>query len=217
MPPFDSLPSQVLTLPATAAASTSRLDVRIQAQLGTNWCWAAVAASVSEFYTRHGGGTTYTQCQLASRVLSDPPPAVAAGACCASHGGQQMPGCPGLTKRYNQEAQPKTALHTIGHLQEPVTEINPPDTPPPDFFTIQHEIKGGRPVCVRFQFSDSGDTGDAHLLIICDAVAVPGGPNVLVLDDPEYAQSGPVTQSVEALPTTYRNRSGAWTHAYFTQ
>lgn len=44
----------------------SILPFNMEAQLKTNWCWAATAKSVSRFYSRL---TPWTQCKIASQEL----------------------------------------------------------------------------------------------------------------------------------------------------
>ncbi|ACX87868.1 hypothetical protein F6Q07_15445 [Pectobacterium parmentieri] len=56
---------EVEAAPQIKAMATSRLNFKMQKQTQTNWCWAAVSASVGNFY-RTG---SWTQCGVASASL----------------------------------------------------------------------------------------------------------------------------------------------------
>lgn len=210
MPQFATLPSQRLNVSATEPAPDTGLAVRIQPQRGTNWCWAAVAASISALYDKPPNAQPMTQCDVVRAVLANSPPVVTP---CCGRDGAQPANCPGLQTTYNKQAPPDLGLTAIKHLQEPIQTINLPDDPPPALPTIHNQISQGQPVCIRFQFTD---TGEGHVLVICDARMVGDQPTVW-LADPEYADLQPYPQSVRLLRTNYRGRDGTWTHAYFTQ
>ncbi|MGL4861145.1 MAG: papain-like cysteine protease family protein [Enterobacteriaceae bacterium] len=57
--------SDVMTRTTRAAARSTRLNFTMQKQSQTNWCWAAVATSVGNFY----GTGLWTQCAVANDQL----------------------------------------------------------------------------------------------------------------------------------------------------
>lgn len=126
---------------AAAAPAKGRshcLKFRMQHQLHSNWCWAAVATSVALFYnpTRK-----WTQCGVANRELGRKD-------CCA--------------KRANGQC------NAIGHLQCSLTIVGHAEQPPfikgtVPFTRAQREIDGGRPLGVRTQWF-GGDIG--HFIAI---------------------------------------------------
>ena len=59
---------------AGGAPGSRALNMTMERQLETNWCWAAVSVSVRKFYTP---GSPVTQCQIANQQLST-------GTCCAN-------------------------------------------------------------------------------------------------------------------------------------
>jgi hypothetical protein len=202
--PFDQLPSQQIALPqVTPPANPSALNFQMFAQKGTEWCWAAVASSVSKYLAAQGSaGGSYEQCQVARLVLPVGPPAIATADCCTNGGAAS---CPGQSNQYNVEADLAQALRQTQHMVEPPAG-------PLDFNTIQQEIVNNRrPVCIRFTYTSQ----DAHLLAICDAYRDPQGIATYVLADPMHPDLYP--QSAESLLTSYRNQSGSWSNTYFTQ
>jgi hypothetical protein len=202
MPPFGQLPSQQIDLPDVAPPTApATLNFQMAPQKGTNWCWAAVASSVSKCLAAQGNGASYEQCQVASRVLPNPPPAVATPDCCCNGG---TANCPGNSVQYNLEADLAQALQQIQHFSNAAGLL--------DFDTIEDQIVNQhKPVCVRFAYT----AGDAHLVAICDAHRDPSGTAIYVLADPRYADTYP--QSAVTLMNSYRGQSGNWTDTYLTQ
>lgn len=90
---------------------------RLEKQRQTEWCWAAVGASVR----KHRGGSTLSQCQVAERVWP--------GYNCCS----DPEGC-------NSPATLEETLVAINHLREPIYDTVDPER-------IDDEIRSNRPVC----------------------------------------------------------------------
>ncbi|WP_296307298.1 papain-like cysteine protease family protein [Pseudomonas sp.] len=101
----------------------------IQRQLQGQWCWAAVAASVSRYYRP---GTTWTQCSVADRQWGRTD-------CCGT----------GATGACNNPSILQTALTNVGHLnrQTAVQE---------SLQTVENEVVAGRPLCIRIAWAGGG-------------------------------------------------------------
>jgi len=107
-----------------AAEGAGSIIFALQEQEQSNWCWSAVAVSVSRFY----GSTDWTQCGLAEAVLG-------------------RVGCCLDKESCNEEAALSDALRKTKNLaQGPVAPL--------DFSDLTAEIDAGRPVCFRVEFND---------------------------------------------------------------
>ena len=146
---------------AAAAKGQSRnLDFRMQHQLHTNWCWAAVATSVALYYNAK---SKWTQCGVVNRTLG-------MKSCCGKRG-----------RKCNKIGHLQDSLKLVGHGD---------DGEPPRFIKgkipfshVRREIDAGRPVAVRTQWHGS-EIG--HVLAI---VGYHSGLEMLTVDDPTYGRS----------------------------
>jgi Papain-like cysteine protease AvrRpt2 len=114
-----------------AKGQSHRLDFRIQHQRHSNWCWAAVAASVALFYRP---ARKWTQCAVANSELGRKD-------CCRKGAGGKC--------------------NLIGHLQDSLTVVGHATTPPfvvgtVGFDRAQAEIDSGRPLGARTQWAGGG-------------------------------------------------------------
>ena len=75
------------------------LPLLMQQQAQTNWCWAAVAASVGDYLKAQNPSGSLTQCEIVNAALSQP-------SCCDD----------GSTDECNRDYYLETALELIGHL-----------------------------------------------------------------------------------------------------
>ena len=96
----------------------------MQVQQQTEWCWAAVSASVANFF----GSLTWTQCKVAAGELGLN--------CCGSDGPQ---GC-------NQPWTLHQPLSRVGHF-------NRMSSASTSFIDSQNEINAGRPLCCRIAWA----------------------------------------------------------------
>jgi len=126
--------------PAVGGGAVSSGSIRPpfagQSQLQTYWCWAAVSASVADFY----GGNSWTQCSIAGAELNL--------ACC---------GDPTAAAPCNKPYYLQRALTRVGHLAN-WTSGNV------DISTLKQEIGGSRPLCCRIEWANSG--GDGHFVTL---------------------------------------------------
>src|SRR5438270_7192657 len=106
----------------------SNFEIETQQQL--NWCWAAVAATVSRYFSPH---QALEQCQIASRVLK-----VADG--CANPSSCDFP------------ETLDDALAAVDALAPGSLNRQRVQAPPRDFKTVKLAIDSGRPVCVQIEW-----------------------------------------------------------------
>jgi hypothetical protein len=154
-------------------------------QRQSEWCWAAVSASVASYYGTAGpSGGPWQQCELANAELGQT-------TCCAN----------GATAQCNRDDTLDTALTRVGHLASAAYSA------PALFSDVQLEIGANHLVGVRVQWHASG-TG--HFVIIrgCDDS---GGMQNLDIEDPYYGSS---TYDYSAFVVGYQSGGGGWTHTY---
>lgn len=104
-----------------------RVNIPVQRQQQTNWCWAAVAVSIADFY-----GAAPTQCAFVNTRLgrTDCCGAGAAGPCNQTHSGRD-------------------AIDALGHLADW-------DASRPGQALIRAEIDANRPMAVRVEWAGGG-------------------------------------------------------------
>jgi hypothetical protein len=125
-----------------------RLGFQMQHQQQGNWCWAAVAASVSRFYNT---ASTWTQCLVANSELGR-------NDCCGAGG-------PGACNRYGYL---DVALTQVGNFDHMIWSSA-------TFASASGEIDGGRPLGLRVAWSGGGahflaiigylDDGEGYLAV----------------------------------------------------
>jgi len=159
----------------------------MQHQCHSNWCWAAVASSVSGSYNET---STFTQCLIANLEL------------------QRQDCCDFACGAENLEFD---VPHTLGSplnrvcclaelaLDQRATRIE-----------VQQEINAGRPLCVRTLWS--GGRGGAHFLAI---VGYLPDTDSLVLEDPWYGPTPEI--KYDRFCTQYQDAHGVWTDTYYTK
>lgn len=147
--------------PAAPGSGVSlRLPLAMQTQLQPNWCWAAVTASVSQFYRP---ASPWTQCSIADAAL-------ARRDCCTTGSGDP--------NKCNRPFYLEVALDVTGHLH----------TIEPRALTaaqVQGELSNGRPLCCRVEWNDR--TG--HFLSIIDCFVGSSGATYLSVVDPIFLET----------------------------
>jgi hypothetical protein len=140
---------------------TLRVDniFEIQPQIGANWCWAAVTASVFDFY-----GGLVTQCELADQFTST----AANVSCCDS----PLPGV------CDHPDSTQDALNGLGileqHHKRPLTLAE-----------VTGQIDIGRPVALYIKWAGGG----AHAIVISGYVVTNAGATLLIVEDPGNGSS----------------------------
>lgn len=109
--------------------SWQRLNVGMQTQQQTQWCWAAVATSVAGFYD---ASTTWTQCSVVNAELGQT-------TCCTS----------GSSAACNKPWYLDLALTRVGHFDTWSAGAM-------SFADVRAEIDAGRPLGVRIGWSGNG-------------------------------------------------------------
>jgi len=107
----------------------NRLPFTVESQEQTQWCWAAIAASVSKYYDSTGN---WKQCELANHEL-----------------GQQTCCDDGATPQCNRPWRLDYALHTAGNLEnwsEGATSV----------VGIRAEVDAERPLGIRIGWQGGG-------------------------------------------------------------
>jgi len=70
--PFDTIQRRAANPSLVAGAAPGALDFTIQVQQQSNWCWAAVAASVLDYCAVEDGTPAMTQTAIAGQFLNAP-------------------------------------------------------------------------------------------------------------------------------------------------
>ena len=170
-------PSQMLATGGGAAGGAAPRQIvipfRVQPQLMTQWCWAAVTASVVA-YLAPRNASTWTQCMVASAELREK--------CC------QDPAPCNVTNVLDRP------LKRVGHLRHPIISsyIRPP--------AIATELDAALPVAIRVQWASGGghflcifgiaDTGRGVKLALTDPIFGEGAIMGDALINGGYQSSG---------------------------
>lgn len=114
------------------------IDINVQRQEKEHWCWAALAASLAEYY----GTSHWSQQQIAQQV--------------AEQDAQQPP----LRNTVTYEnTNVSTTLDKALRVCACMSHWSPGK---PSFARIQYEVNLGRPLCMRIQWH----AGDAHYAML---------------------------------------------------
>ncbi len=163
------------------------LDMAMQQQEQTSWCWSAVSVSVKLFFN---ATVPIKQCEQANHYLSQ--------TTCCIDGGSNV--C-------NTTGALDGALSVLGNLAAFKDGAI-------SFSNVLDQISSSRPVGCRIGWLTAGHLNNlGHFVVIdgCD----PGSPNqLLTIKDPFYGTSiFPYNMFAKA----YLGGTGMWTHSYLTQ
>jgi hypothetical protein len=175
----DVSPSQAS---ANSATNPNPLSFAMQPQQQSEWCWAAVAASISSFY---GDAPAKSQCELATQYLQMP--------CCAN----PLPPPPPPQWDGNQSYTLDVPLQVLNHLAAPLI---------PDvmlFEDIVKDINAGKPICCHIKW-DQDAPHDGHFNAI---VGYDSQTQDLIIHDP-YAAYGQSTVPYDTFKSNYHG--GSW-------
>jgi hypothetical protein len=125
--PIPPQPPVLRTMAAGGGPAWNRVPFTMEQQSQTSWCWAATATSVALYFKPN---PRWTQCQVASKVLSLP-------SCCSS------------PARCNQASYLDKALNAVGHFSPPVTS-------PITAAAVNNQLTARRPVPIRIGWSGGG-------------------------------------------------------------
>ena len=162
---------------------TTSFEIETQEKL--NWCWAAVAATVSRYFYPN---QAVEQCSIARSVLNID--------CCAAASGD----C-------DEPAALETALDALNTTFPKSLTNQPLPGQLLPFAAVRGQIDSGRPVCVRIRWF--GESGGHFVMISGYSVSESGEPWVDVAD-PYYQDS---TVPYDRFVSAYLD-AGAWTDTY---
>jgi hypothetical protein len=167
------------------------LSFTLQPQHQSEWCWAAITASLSKHYNPD---STWCQCKLATRLTKRKK---TGDKDCCSH-----PYTKDIAHVCNQPQYLEQALRLIGRLAAP------PITGPMTFGRIEKEILAGRPVCARIRW---GRATVGHFVLIYGCRKSKRGGKWLYVEDSLYGNS---TWLYGEFCSNYQYAEGHWSHTY---
>ena len=177
----------------------SPLSVTMQQQEQCNWCWAAVAASLSSAMPP-GNPAPMSQCQIASSLLCSADP----NCCCDD--GHVRGGCP--DSPCNKPELIENALDKIGHYGGSLGEL-------PDQATVTRSINDRHPIVGEIHWND--DQSQNHYVLIVDYGTDSSGEFVVWIADPSDPDGTvPQSYSLDALKAGGYRDAGPWIGSYFT-
>lgn len=159
----------------------------MEPQCHSNWCWAAVAASVAAYYDQ---GTYMRQCEIADLELKRKD-------CCQSRCGAALLDF-NVT---NVFASPLNRVDCFRRLAR-FKKATPSE--------VRQELEAGKPICVRTVWPEGG----AHFLTIVGCWYDPEGTPMLALDDPFWGRS---EYSYDRFSKHYQLLGGKWNDTYYTR
>jgi hypothetical protein len=163
------------------------VQFEMQKQCHSNWCWAAVAASIAAFYDRDSG---VRQCDLANLELERDD-------CCNAD--CQTPGV-----AFNVTNVFASPLNRVGCLQK-LTRFQ--QAAPSQ---VLEQLQARRPICVRTVWPDGG----AHFLTIIGFLPDAEGGPIIAVDDPFWGRS---EYSYDRFSKDYQLIGGKWNDTYYTK
>jgi Papain-like cysteine protease AvrRpt2 len=159
----------------------------MQEQCHSNWCWAAVAASVATYYNQ---GRVVRQCEVGDLDLKRDD-------CCQHPCGEE-----GVDFNVtNVLASPLNRLRCLERFARKKRAT--PDE-------VLEELAAGRPLCARTVWRDGG----AHFVTIVGYRPDTEETGTLVVDDPFWGRS---EHSYDGFAEHYQLFGGKWSDTYFTE
>jgi Papain-like cysteine protease AvrRpt2 len=163
------------------------IEFEMQEQCHSNWCWAAVAASVAAYYDR---GSEVRQCDMANLELDR-------ADCCHS-------ACGAKDVDFNVTNVLASPLNRVRCLERLARRKRA--TPA----EVLEELEAGRPLCVRTVWRDGG----AHFVAIVGYWPDTEETGTLALEDPFWGAS---EYSYAGFADHYQLLGGRWTDTYYTK
>jgi hypothetical protein len=170
--------------PGTA---TRALAFKVQRQLRSEWCWAAVSVSVDLFFRPD---STHTQCDVAGSTL---------GLSC----------CDGTLPSSDSCNTPHALHPVLGHFHllagDPIVKAL-------TFDQVRAEIDAGRPVCVLIKWLDNqGQVTDrGHFIAINGYRVTPAQKLFVSITDPLFGASEMAYDQFSSGRGGYRDGRGVW-------
>jgi hypothetical protein len=171
-------------------AEAVSLNLEVQRQKNSEWCWAAVSTSVERFFDP---SSELEQCKVVSRELHK--------ACCGKLGRDEAKTC-------NIPETLDGPLSKLGWLAEG------PNPGPMGFEEIRREIDHGRPVGVLIRWRADGQFAGGHFIVIAGYRVTAGGVRYVMLRDPFFPASHMTYESFCDRKGGYHDGEGIWSHHY---
>jgi hypothetical protein len=195
--------------------------LQMQYQQMSNWCWIAVATSISHYYDP---ASTWTQCSLTTAQLQASASLHMRGRCCPD--AQLLASTPGLAQQlanpYSSSSEyalegvnsklaatPTGICNHSGDIAKALTQtgnLNHDTGSVAGIADLLNELSAGRPVCIGITWSD----GASGHYIAATGVEL---PDTVIVEDPVYGSSALPYQT---LASSYKG-SGSWTDSLTTQ
>ena len=183
-----------LPLPPPGGAESLVLDLRMQEQLAPEWCWAAVAASLHDFYAKPGSPTR--QCSVVNTVLTP-----------TTRGGADACTVP-VPSSCNKPWSLTPALDALSVGRDEVAgEALLGD--------LVAQLAAGRPVCVllSWHYTTEHPSGGGHFVVLHGYGPSSGGaPRFVAIGDPLY---GSTVMDLADFPTSYHG-GAVWAQTCLT-
>ena len=163
----------------------------MQQQEHSDWCWAAVAASVERYFAPN---STWCQRRLASQMAKIEKLKVTNCGTCK----KRKP----ISQKCNRTWFLDKALELVGRLKGKAKAIVL------SFAQVERRIRDGVPVCVRILW---GKGPAAHFVVISGCETAPSGAQWVDIEDPFAGSS---TWLYEEFRLNYQYSEGAWVATY---
>lgn len=166
------------------------LEFQVQRQKNSEWCWAAVSASIEHFFDP---SSELEQCRIVSRELHQ--------ACCGQLDNNKKETC-------NIPETLDGPLSKLGWLRKG------PIRGPLSFEAIQKEIDANRPVGVLIRWRSDGELSGGHFITIAGYRVTAAGVPFVFLRDPFFPASHMTYDSFCDPQGGYHDGQGVWSFHY---
>ena len=170
-------------------------------QQHSEWCWAAVACMVADYYDGIGGSSSSGNCQQCSIVCE----ALGRNDCCENTAFWVSNEC-------NHWGYLHESLYIVGHLNTCYAGML-------SYSGIQDQINRCRPIGVRIWWDPRTEESGGHFIAIFGfEVSYEGGSGIYIADP--WPEAGGYTYSQlldESSEYPIEEYAGGWSHTYLTQ
>lgn len=218
--PWGTVPPSRQLVDGNVMQPLAVVELQMQYQEMSNWCWIAVATSISRYYDP---ASPWTQCSLATGQLQASASLHMQGQCCPDS--QLLAATPGLAQQlanpYSSNAEyaldgvnsqlPATPVGICNHTGDIAKALTQTGNLASDTGSVVgisdllNQVSAGRPVCIYINWSGGG----SHY-IAASGVEL---PDTVIVEDPVNGRS---VLPYQTLATNYLG-SGSWADSLYTQ
>lgn len=191
-----TLPAALVALLVSINAVAEPLRIPMYRQEQTNWCWAAVASTIVDYFRNRTG--LAPQCWLATTYRAS---GSLNGRFCCEGGNASSATC-------NQPGSIYRPLDAFGHMRQQINGQLTDDT----FMRMSDEFREGRPVPAAIRWAGQ-EVGHAIIAYGIGFGGFAGGQAVYIWDPTTGRQVG--LAGLDGLNSYGAERNGAWRAAYF--